>query len=99
MSLVKVHWNKGRIASEETRRKLSEAQKGKKHSEKTRRKLSEAKKGKTFSEEHRNKLSELHKIQRIKVLKGYGVSITLKDSQVLLKDGKSHFSREQEKEA
>ena len=65
MSLVKVHWNKGRIVSEETRRKLSEAQ----------------------------------KVQRIKVLKGYGVSISLKDNQILLKDGKNPFSGEQDKEA
>ena len=65
MSLVKVHWNKGRIASEETRRKLSEAQ----------------------------------KVQNVKVLKGYGVSITLKDNQILLKDGRNPFSEEQDKEA
>ena len=53
----------------------------------------------TFSEERRRKLSDAHKIQNVKVLKGYGVSMTLKDNQILLKDGKSHFSREQEKEA
>ena len=45
------------------------------------------------------KRSDAHKIQNVKVLKGYGVSMTLKDNQILLKDGKSHFSREQEKEA
>ena len=65
MSLVKVHWNKGRKHSEETRRKLSEA----------------------------------HKTQHIKILKGYGVSISLKDNQILLKDGKNPFSGEQDKEA
>ena len=64
MSLVKVHWNKGRKHSEETRRKLSEA----------------------------------HKTQHIKILKGYGVSISLKDNQILLKDGKSPFNEEQDKE-
>lgn len=48
----------GLIVSEETRRKLSDAQKGKKHSEETRRKMSKSQKGKIFSEEHRTKLSE-----------------------------------------
>ena len=35
----------------------------------------------------------------VKVLKGYGVSISLKDNQILLKDGKSPFNEEQDKEA
>ena len=57
--------------SEETRRKMSEAQKGEKnhffgkhHSDETRRKLSEAKKGKKrkpFTEETRKKISEAQK--------------------------------------
>ena len=51
------------------------------------------------SEEWKRKIGEAHKTQYIKILKGYGVSMTLKDNQILLKDGKSHFSREQEKEA
>jgi len=56
---------RGRKASEEHRRKISEALKGKSHSIETRRKLSEARKGsnnanfgKHLSEEHRRKLSE-----------------------------------------
>ena len=63
----------GFIMTEETKQKLSEANKGKTLSEETKQKLrkpkteetkqklSEAKKGKTFSEEHKQKLSEAHK--------------------------------------
>ena len=53
--------NGGDTISEETRRKLSEAQKGKTHSEETKKKLSEAHKGKTHSEETRRKISEIQK--------------------------------------
>ena len=55
---------KGKTLSDETRRKLSEANKGKKlkpASDERRKKISEARKGKPFSEEHRRKLSEAHK--------------------------------------
>ena len=51
----------GKIFSEETKRKISEARKGKKLSEETRRKLSEAAKGKKHSEETKKKMSESHK--------------------------------------
>jgi len=51
----------GCIPSEETKRKLSEANKGHTVSEKTRKKISEASKGKTHSEEHKRKLSEVNK--------------------------------------
>ena len=51
--------------SEETRKKLSEAKKGKHHSEETRKKLSEAHKGKRISEETRNKISEAKKGKHI----------------------------------
>ena len=63
----------GFIMTEETKQKLSEANKGKTLSEETKQKLrkpkteetkqklSEAKKGKTFSEEHKQKLSEAKK--------------------------------------
>ena len=54
---------KGVKLSEETRRKMSEAQKGKHLSEEHRRKISEAKKGVTLSEETRIKMSESHKGQ------------------------------------
>ena len=59
--------------SEETKRKISEANKGKPTwnkgiktgscSEETRRKLSESQKGKKFSEEHKRKMSEAHKLK------------------------------------
>ena len=58
---------KGKILSEETRRKISESHKGKILSEETKRKLSEANKGNTYhkgkkhSEETRRKISESNK--------------------------------------
>ena len=62
----------GGIPNEETRRKISEAQKGekspnwgKKLSEEHRRKLSEANKGKKLSEERRRKLSEAKKGKKL----------------------------------
>ena len=58
----------GFTVSEETRKKMSEAQKGEKHhmygkhlSEETRNKLSEAHRGKKITEEMRKKMSEAHK--------------------------------------
>ena len=53
--------SKGKKYSEETKKKIGEAQKGKKLSEETRKKISEASKGKTYSEETRKKLSDAHK--------------------------------------
>ena len=47
--------------SEETRKKLSNANKGKHHSEESKKKMSNSKKGKEFSEEHRKKLSNAKK--------------------------------------
>ena len=52
---------KGKKRSEETKNKMSEANRGKHPSEEARNKMSEAKKGKQFSEEHKKKLSEAHK--------------------------------------
>jgi hypothetical protein len=51
----------GCIPSEETKRKLSEANKGKILSEETRKKIGEASKGKTVSEETKRKMSEAGK--------------------------------------
>ena len=51
----------GAIMSDETRKKLSEANKGRTYSEETRKKMSESQKDRTFSVEHRRKLSEANK--------------------------------------
>ena len=51
----------GKTQSDETRRKISEANKGKTDSDETKRKKSEAKKGHTVSEETRRKISEAKK--------------------------------------
>ena len=48
----------GVLVSEETRQKISEANKGKTRSDETRQKISEARKGKIRSEETRQKMSE-----------------------------------------
>ena len=53
--------NNGWIASEETKRKMSEAQKGKILTEETKRKLSKAHKGKILTEDHKRKMSEANK--------------------------------------
>ena len=47
----------GKSHSEESRRKIAEAQKGNTHSEETRRKIAEAQKGKTHPEERRRNIS------------------------------------------
>ena len=52
---------KGRTFSEETKKKIGEAQKGKILSDETKQKMSEAAKGKTISEEAKRKISEAAK--------------------------------------
>ena len=54
----RVALNKGKKASEQALRNMSEAHKGKVATEETRRKMSEAHKGRTFTEETRQKISE-----------------------------------------
>ena len=51
----------GLVHSEETKRKVSDANKGRTQSEETRKKRSEALKGKTLSEETKRKMSEVRK--------------------------------------
>jgi group I intron endonuclease len=58
---------RGRKVSEETIKKMSEAQKGRKVSEEHRKKLSEATKGRKLSEEHIKKMSEAFKIKVIQL--------------------------------
>jgi len=53
--------HKNKHASEESKRKMSEAQSGKHLSKETKRKISEALKGRMFSEEHKKKISESKK--------------------------------------
>ena len=57
----------GKHHTEETKKKMSEAQKNRKrkpHTEETKRKISESNKGKIFSEETRKKISETHKSEK-----------------------------------
>jgi hypothetical protein len=80
---------KGRIASEETRRKLSEAHKGKIRTEEHSRHISEAKKGtsiwpngRAFSDETRKKMSESHK--------GYSHSIEAREKMSEARKGNTY---------
>ena len=57
---VKLH-HKNKIVSEETKQKMSKAQKGKPRSIESIRKRSETVKGRPLSEEHRRKISEARK--------------------------------------
>ena len=90
--------NKGKLLSEEQRRKISEAKKGKTLSEEHRRKLSEAKKGKKrmpFSEEHRRKISEAKKGKVRSEETKNKISKALKDKSWKLINGKRvYFPKE-----
>lgn len=57
------HWIKK--ITEETRSKMSEAQKGREVSSETRKKISETHKGKKFSKEHKRKISESKKGKKL----------------------------------
>lgn len=52
---------RGRTASEETRKKLSEIRRGKTRSEETRKKMSEARRKRIITDETRKKMSEAHR--------------------------------------
>lgn len=54
-------WDYDKIFTEETRKKISEANKGKHHSEDAKRKMAKAHKGKKMTKETKNKMSEIHK--------------------------------------
>lgn len=53
--------HKGKIISDETRKKIGETSKGRKHSDSTKEKMSNSQKGKFFSEETRKKIGEANK--------------------------------------
>jgi hypothetical protein len=74
--------------SEETKRKLSEANRGKILSEETKRKISETSKGRTHSEEHKRKLSEAKKGN--KNFLGHKHSEEAKRKMSEAKEGKTH---------
>lgn len=60
---INIEWHTGRTLSDETKRKISEANKGnprRKHSEESKRKMSESHKGILHSEESKRKMSESH---------------------------------------
>ena len=67
---------KGKVLSDETKRKISEVQKGKVFSDETKRKMSEVKKGKHPSEETRRKMSEALKGNSWKLINGKHVWIS-----------------------
>jgi len=64
---------RGKLRSEETKRKISDSHKGKKqkpHSDETKKRMSEAHKGKHLSEEHKRKLSEFNKGKHYRIVDG-----------------------------
>ena len=63
--------------SDETRQKISEANKGHTHSESARRKMSESHKGKTHSESARRKMSELQRRPEYHPAREYFLSLPL----------------------
>lgn len=66
---------KGKVQSDETRKKMSDVNKGKILSYETRKKMSEAKKGKTISNETRKKISRAMKGKRWKMVDGKRIYI------------------------
>ena len=56
----------GMPKSEETRRKISEANKGRQHTLEEKAKVSEALKGKSFTDEHKKRIGDANKVSHIK---------------------------------
>ena len=54
----KVPWNKGKKMSDESKKKMSEAQIGKKHSEESKKKMSDIMKGRVFTDEWKANMSK-----------------------------------------
>ena len=67
---------KGKVFSEEHRRKLGESRKGKFHSEESKRKISEANKGKFHSEETKRKISETKKGMKKETRQKISIALT-----------------------
>ena len=78
-----IPWNKGIPRTDETKLKISKANKGNIFSEEARKKMSESGKGRIFSEEHKRKISE--------ALKGKIVSVKARINMSRVRKGK-HFS-------
>jgi len=79
----KTAWNKGKHASKETRRKISEAHKGRIVSKETRDKLSVIHKGKRLTVEQRRKISEANKGHTTSEATRQKISATLKSKGIL----------------
>ena len=56
-----IPWIKGRVHSDEAKKKIREAATGRKHTDEAKRKISEGHKGKTFSEKTKKKMSDAAK--------------------------------------
>ena len=83
----------GRIASEETRAKLSVVHKGKRMSEAAKRKLSEARAGKPPGAEHRQKLSESHARQTVVCIDTGTVYASVSDAARIYEECKGNIIR------
>lgn len=73
--------SKGRVVTEETKKKISESKKGKSFSEETREKIREARKGRVVTKETRKKMSESHKGNKSNTGKKFSEEVKKKISE------------------
>lgn len=80
---------KGRVLTDEHKRRIGEARRNTKHSEETKQKMSEAKMGKILSDEHKRKLSECRKGDKHPL---YGSTLSVETKQKISKSktGQTH---------